>query len=101
MEIHCPFCKKKMPRAYTTVCKSCGCEIEMLRQITGAAHDSIQLALLALRDGRDDDAHELAHEAWDLRHSPEAAAIGLIAATSLADPIEIPCWIRRRRTMHV
>jgi hypothetical protein len=28
----------------------------------------------------------------------ERGAIGLIAATGLADPVEIPRWIRRRRS---
>lgn len=71
----------------------------MLRQISAAAQDSILLALEALREGRDRDAHEFAYEAWGLRHTPEAAAVGLIAATSLADPVEIPRWIRRRRAV--
>ncbi len=99
MDIHCPFCKKKVPGTKEQVCRNCGCGIAMLRQISEAAHDSILLAIGALREGRDHDAHDLAHEAWDLRHSAESAAVGLIAATGLADPVEIPRWIRRRRSM--
>ncbi len=73
----------------------------MLRQITEAAHDSILLAIEALREGRDQEAHDFACEAWGLRQSPESAAIGLIAATGLADPVDIPRWIRRRRRVAI
>ena len=55
----------------------------MLRQITSAARDSLQLGLEALREGRDRDAHEFAYEAWGLRHSREAAAIGLLSAPTM------------------
>lgn len=98
MNVACPFCRKKVPPGNARRCRHCGCEVATLRTITLAAHDSILLALEALREGRDRDAHEFAYESWGLRHSRHAAAIGLIAATSMADPIEIPRWIRRRRT---
>ena len=71
----------------------------MLSEITETANDSVKLAHQALREGRDRLAHEFAHEAWNLRQSREAAAIGLLAATGLSDPIEIPRWIRRRRAL--
>jgi hypothetical protein len=64
----------------------------MFRTISPAADDSILLALEALREGRDREAHESAYEAWGLHHSPQAAAIGL------ADAVEIPRWICRRRS---
>ena len=95
----CPFCCKKVPPGNAVRCRHCGCEVAMLRQITAAAADSVKLALEALREGRDRDAHEFAYEAWGLRHTREAAAIGLIAATGLGDPVEIPRWIRRRRAV--
>ena len=99
MNIHCPFCRKKVPAGNARRCRHCGCEVAMLRQITSAARDSLQLGLEALREGRDRDAHEFAYEAWGLRHSREAAAIGLLSAIGLSDPIEIPRWIRRRRAV--
>ena len=99
MNIHCPFCRKKVPPGNARRCRHCGCEVAMLRQITSAARDSLQLALEALREGRDRDAHEFAYEAWGLRHSREAAAIGLLSAIGLSDPTEIPHWIRRRRAV--
>lgn len=99
LTIACPFCRKKAARGNAVRCRHCGCEVAILRQITAAADDSVKLALEALREGRDRDAHEFAHEAWGLRHTREAAAIGLLAATGLGDPIEIPRWIRRRRAV--
>ncbi|MDB6071429.1 MAG: hypothetical protein JWL81_2600, partial [Verrucomicrobiales bacterium] len=80
--------------------RHCACDVAILRQITLASHDSVLLALEALREGRDRDAHEFAYEAWGLRHTPEAAAIGLLAAAGLGDPVEIPRWMRRRRAMN-
>lgn len=71
----------------------------MLQQITRSAQDSLTLAIEALRDGRDQEAHGFASESWSLRHSREAAALGLLSATSLGDPIQIPRWIRRRRAI--
>lgn len=97
MNLHCPYCRKKVPPGNARRCRHCHCEVAALRTITVAAQDSLLLALEALKEGRDRDAHDFAYEAWGLRHSREAAAIGLIAASSLADPIEIPRWIRRRR----
>ena len=99
MNLHCPYCRKKVPAGNARRCRHCGCEVAALRTITGAARDSLLLALEALAEGRDRDAHDFAYEAWGLRHSREAAAIGLIAASCLADPIEIPRWIRRRRAV--
>ena len=99
MTLLCPYCRKKVPPGNARRCRHCSCEVAMLRQITAAASDSILLALEALREGRDRDAHEFAYEAWGLRHTREAAAIGLIAAVGLADPVEIPRWIRRRRAV--
>lgn len=96
--MNCPYCLKIVPPGNQRHCRHCSCEIAMLRTISQAADDSVLLALEALREGRDRDAHEFAYEAWGLRHSPQAAAIGLIAATGLADPVEIPRWIRRRRS---
>jgi len=55
--------------------------------------------MLALREGRDRDAHEFAYESWGLRHSRAASAAGLVAATMMRDPIEISRWMRRRRRM--
>jgi hypothetical protein len=98
MDLFCPHCRRKIPLGNSRRCRHCGCDLAMLRQITMAAHDSVLLALEALREGRDRDAHEFAHEAWGLHHTPAAAAVGLIAATGLADPVEIPRWMRRRRT---
>ncbi len=96
--MNCPYCRKIIPPGNQARCRHCSCAIAMLRTISQAADDSILLALEALREGRDRDAHEFAYEAWGLHHSPQAAAIGLIAATGLADPVEIPRWIRRRRS---
>ena len=99
VSVACPFCRKKVASGIAARCRHCGCEVAMLRQITTAATDSVRLALEALREGRDREAHEFAYEAWGLRHTREAAAIGLLAATGLGDPIEIPRWIRRRRAV--
>ncbi len=101
MNLSCPFCRKKVPPGHSRRCRHCGCEVASLRTITTAAADSIRLAIEALQEGRDRDAHDFAYEAWGLRHSREAAAIGLIAASCLGDPIEIPRWIRRRREVVV
>lgn len=99
MLVICPSCRKKVPPGNARRCRHCSCEVAILRQITLASSDSVLLALEALREGRDRDAHEFAYEAWGLRHTREAAAVGLIAATSLGDPVEIPRWMRRRRSV--
>ena len=99
MRILCPSCGRKVSPALSSHCGACGCEIAVLGQILHAAHDSLLLAMLALREGRDRDAHDFAHESWALRHDRTSAAAGLIAATMLRDPIEISRWIRRRRRL--
>jgi hypothetical protein len=68
----------------------------MLGHILQATHDSLQLGLLALYEGRYADACDLAEEAWGLKRCREATAIGLMGSTALSDPIEIARWLRRR-----
>lgn len=99
MLVLCPYCRKKASPEQYDHCPHCGCEISMLGRLVHASRDSIMLALEALRDGHDRDAHDFAYEAWGLKHSREAAAVGLLCAVSLGDPIEIPRWIRRRRAV--
>ena len=99
MTIRCPSCRKPVSPDDSERCPRCDCELAILGQILHAAHDSLQLALLGLREGRDKDAHEFAYEAWALRHTREAAAAGLLAAVALRDPIEISRWLRRRRQL--
>ncbi|MDB6131848.1 MAG: hypothetical protein JWM59_91 [Verrucomicrobiales bacterium] len=101
MLILCPYCRKKVSPEETDHCPHCGCEVAMLGRLIHASRDSIKLALEALRDGHDREAHDFAYEAWGLKHSREAAAVGLLAAVSIRDPIEIPRWIRRRRACEV
>ena len=96
MTIHCPSCGKPVVPETNERCPRCGCEVAILGRILHAAHDSLQLALLALREGRDRDAHDFACESWGLRRTRAASAAGLIAATIMRDPIEISRWIRRR-----
>ncbi len=99
MNVLCPSCRQKVGTGHARRCRHCGCEVAILRQIDAAARDSILLALKSLRHGQDQDAHDFAHESWGLRHSRQAAAIGLLAAMALADPVEIPRWMRRRRSV--
>ena len=80
----------------TEHCNRCGCELAILSEIIHAARESLLLAMLALREGRDRDAHEFACESWSLHHTREASAAGLIAAIMQRDPIEISRWVRRR-----
>lgn len=101
MILLCPYCRKKSSPEASDHCPYCGCEIAMLGRLIHSARDSVMLAMEALREGRDRDAHDFAYEAWGLKHSREAAAAGLMAAVSLGDPIEIPRWIRRRRAVVV
>ena len=99
MTIYCPSCGKPVSPDSTERCPRCGCEVAILGQIIHAAHDSLQLALLALREGRDRDAHDFAYEAWALRHTLETAAAGLLAAVALREPVEISRWLRRKRRL--
>jgi hypothetical protein len=99
MTIYCPSCGKPVSPDVTERCPRCGCEVAILGQIIHAAHDSLQLALLALREGRDRDAHDFAYEAWALRHTLETAAAGLLAAVALREPVEISRWLRRKRRL--
>lgn len=96
--IRCPYCRKPIPPEFEEdQCAHCGCAIGMLMNILISARESVQLALEALREGRVRDAHDFAYEAWGLRHTREAAAVGLLAATALGEPVEIARWLRRRR----
>jgi hypothetical protein len=97
MEVHCPYCRHRVSLPKHGHCPHCGCEVAMLGTILHATHDSLQLGLLALYDGRYAEACDLAEEAWGLKRCREATAIGLMAATALSDPIEISRWLRRRR----
>ena len=99
MNAACPSCGKPVSPDVSETCPRCGCEVAILGLILISAHDSLQLALLALQEGRDKDAHDFAYEAWALRHTTETAAAGLLAAIALRDPIEISRWIRRRRRL--
>ena len=99
MIIRCPSCGKPASPDKTERCPRCGCDIAILGQIVHSAYESLQLAILALREGRDRDAHDFAYEAWALRHSMETSAAGLLAAIALKDPIEISRWLRRRRRL--
>lgn len=96
MTIYCPSCAKPVSPDHADRCPRCGCEVAILGHILNAAHDSLQLSLLALREGRDRDAHDFAYEAWALRHSMETAAAGLLAAVALKEPVEIARWLRRK-----
>ena len=99
MTIRCPSCGKPAHPEEAERCSRCGCEVAILGRILHAAHDSLQLALLALREGRDLDAHDYAYEAWALRNTRETAAVGLLAAVALKEPIEIARWLRRKRRL--
>jgi hypothetical protein len=99
MIVQCPSCGKPADPREHERCHRCGCEVAILGSILQAAGDSLQLALLALREGRDRDAHDFAYEAWALRHTVETAAAGLLAAIALGDPVEISRWLRRRMKM--
>lgn len=99
MTIYCPSCGKPVSPDATDRCPRCGCEVEVLGEIIHAAYDSLQLSLLALREGRDRDAHDFAYEAWALRHTMETAAAGLLAAVALGEPVEISRWLRRKRRL--
>ncbi len=99
MNVLCPVCQKSVRTGHARRCRHCGCEVAILRKIHESAQESILLALKSLRIGHDAIAHDFAHESWGLRRSRQAAAIGLLAAVALADPVEIPRWMRRRRSM--
>lgn len=99
MTIYCPSCNKPVSPDIHDRCVRCGCEVAMCGQILLAARDSLQLALLALREGRDRDAQDFAYEAWALRHTTETAAAGLLAAVALREPVEISRWLRRKRRL--
>ena len=96
MKYRCPSCDAPVRSLKTLLCLRCGCELEILSTIIHSAGDSLLLAMLALREGRDRDAHDFACESWGLRRTRAASAAGLIAATIMRDPIEISRWIRRR-----
>jgi len=99
MKYHCPYCKAPVRSLKSPVCLRCGCELEILSEIILSAKDSLGLAMLALREGRDRDAHDFARESWGLRRSRASSAAGLIAATMMREPIEISRWIRRREDL--
>jgi hypothetical protein len=96
MKFVCPSCGTPVRSRKVTTCSRCQCELAILSDIVDAARESLLLALLALREGRDRDAHEFACESWSLRQTKLAAAAGLISATMQRDPIEIARWLRRR-----
>jgi hypothetical protein len=96
MKYACPSCGTAVRSGKITVCPRCHCEVGILGDIMDAARDSLMLSLLALREGRDRDAHEFACESWSLRQTKQAAAAGLVSATMQRDPIEISRWLRRR-----
>jgi len=96
MKYPCPSCGTSVRSLKATSCARCGCELEILGDIIEAARESLLLAMLALREGRDRDAHEFACESWSLKQTRQASAAGLVAATMQRDPIEIARWMRRR-----
>lgn len=97
MKVECPYCSHPADPDRSPECPECGCEVDKLGAVLRAAHDSLQLALLALYEGRDREALDFSYEAWGLKRSRETAAAGLLAACLIRDPIEISRWIRRRR----
>jgi len=101
MKRTCPCCGTTVRSSKALRCPRCQCELAILGDIEQAAYESLLLALLALREGRDRDAHEFASESWSLRQTKQAAAAGLISATMQRDPIEIARWLRRRSRLDV
>ncbi len=99
MNFPCPACARRIRSQRTRRCPDCGCEVGVLAETIKSSHDSLMLAMLALREGRDRDAQEFALESWSLCRSRAASAAGLIAATIMRDPIEIARWMRRRRRL--
>ena len=99
VHFECPCCGRDVCPDTAPHCPHCGTEIRMCSEILFASYDSLQLALLALAEGRDKDAHDFAYESWGLRHTVEASAAGLLAAVLLKEPVEIARWLRRRSRM--
>ncbi len=101
VRFECPSCGAETAPDCSPHCPQCGTEVRTCGEILFSSLDSLRLALLALAEGRDKDAHDFAYESWSLHHTVEAASAGLLAAVLLKEPVEIARWIRRRRRLLV
>jgi hypothetical protein len=99
MKLNCPACEHAVPVERDPRCSKCGADLSVLRQIMHSASDSVRLALESMREGRYKDALDYAYEAWGLVHTPETAAMGLLAAVQADDGTEVTRWLRRRMKM--
>ncbi len=96
MKLPCPACEHAVAVEIDPRCSQCGSDLTVLRQIMRSASDSVRLALESMREGRSKDALDYAYEAWGLVHTPETAAVGLLAAVQADDGTEATRWLRRR-----
>ena len=95
MTYPCPYCTLPVDLEHPLCI--CGCDLIMLRPVVEAARSAVRMALLELKTGNPREAMDFAYESWELLHSHEASAAGLLAAVAQKDPIEISRWLRRRQ----
>jgi hypothetical protein len=94
-KIECPACKKKLlpenPNRENR-CRRCGCEIDILFEITAAAANAFSRAQYFLKSGWGDKALEQAQISWDLRQQPETSQLAFLAALFNANYDKAEQW---------
>ena len=89
MKLPCPSCGRKVSPAMSSHCGGCGCEIAVLGQIIHAAHDSLLLAVLALREYAEDWVDRL------FVAPNHAGHWGLVQLVALSDDEQLATWLGR------
>ena len=88
--VDCPACGKAGQAG--PACQRCGCDLIQLHRVSAAAARALHHACCALRELNWQEALDASEQAWELRHSPEAARMAFLAAGALGDKDAILYW---------
>ena len=95
--LSCPACRKDNPIASTAPCPRCETDLEDLRKILRNAQRELDLGNAALHRQDWREAVKHADNAWKLKHSQQAAELGVVASIAGGD-IATHVWLKRQQS---
>jgi hypothetical protein len=92
MAIVCPVCNKSNDET-VSACSRCGCDVAVLAQISGAAHQAMHKAIAGLGMG------EFANQSWQLKKSHRSAMTACLAALAIGKRDDAAAWLHRAHSV--